>query len=205
MDEHLHNLEQYGYFVLTDISRTKLDSIGRMLGSGSSLWHEIQARNRDDARRRSLSGIHGRDAFPWHSDGAIALEPPRYILMYCDSQHFDEPTEVLSLRHESMAQLVRSMARTVLLVENSRSELRYTTALKRLRSGMVARWDTRVCHPRASRPARETVAALAAAEPTGSITWAPGTGAVIDNFAALHRRPCVRSALRTLHRKYIFE
>lgn len=205
MSEYLTNLNLHGFALISDLSRLTLDFIGAELGSRSSLWHQISARSRQEASPQSLSGIYGRDEFPWHSDGAVAYERPRYVIMHCGDEGYPEPTEVLSLRHASTALLVRSMARTVLVVEHPRQGRRYTSALERTASTVAARWDTRVCRPVDSSPARETIAKLAEVKATGVIEWRPGTGAIIDNFAALHRRPRIESQSRILNRKYVFQ
>lgn len=203
--EHLDALNAYGFVVIPDSSRLTLDLIASEIGSGTSYWHQISARDQDCSSRRSLSGTYGFNAFPWHSDGAISPEPPRYVIMHCGEEEFSEPTEVLSLHHESSALLVRSMARTVLVIEHPRQGRRYASALQRTTSRVVARWDTRVCRPVDSPPARDALRRLEVADATGAVEWQPGTGAVIDNFAALHRRPPISSGFRVLNRKYVFE
>lgn len=203
---YIENLNEYGFALIVDSTVPKLNSIALELGSGASPWHTIAARNQTEARPLSLSSIYGRAAFPWHTDGAIAREVPRYIIMYCDESELVEPTEILSLKAEAAAELRNSMARTTLVVSDTHHGKWYTSALSRATnsSEFMARWDMRTCRPAGSRHSRRVAAALATAEPTGSINWLPGVAALIDNYETLHRRPAVCSPSRVLNRRYIF-
>ncbi|GAA4714580.1 hypothetical protein GCM10023215_67210 [Pseudonocardia yuanmonensis] len=194
-----------GFIVFPEISKDDLVKAASGLGWMAPDWHRIEVRERKHARPNSLSGLYGRGSFPWHTDGAIARDSPRYLMMHCGDADLSEPTEILALKRESSEDIANVMAGTALLVTPDKGSKWFSRALDRGGSRFQARWDTRACTPRSARSAMRLQGLLADIEPTGSVQWAAGTGVIIDNFTALHRRPCVGSPNRILHRRYIYE
>src|SRR5215813_853252 len=139
--------------------------------------------DRSGARSWSLSGMFGRDAFPWHTDGAISSHPPHWLVLR--PVRLSEPTftELLDPGDE----LRQRLARTILLARDHVGRARYLPALVPMKDGYRIRWDSRTCQSRSRAVAQE----VAMAAPTATIWWRLDLTLVIDNYRLLHRRPAV--------------
>jgi alpha-ketoglutarate-dependent taurine dioxygenase len=187
-------LEQGGFLLLgpRDAPGELIENLGRL--GQPQLLHPT---DRDGTRRWSLSGTFGRDAFPWHTDGAVSSSPPRWIVLR--PVRLSEPTvtELLSLS----AELCERLERTVLLAKDRAGRARYLPALTLTKDGYRLRWDPRTCQSRSTAVARD----IAAAMPTSVVSWKPDVTLVIDNYKLLHRRPAVSAAAqRVLERTYVW-
>lgn len=153
----------------------------------------------------SLSDIYGMTEFPWHTDGAIARQPPRLLIMYRlpNDKSVDKyaPTELLDLQHPFAEEIRGDLRRA--LVRGARPGWNSLTmrASEVVRGSRLYRWDPRFTVRSANSALQSDVQHAAA---TGSIEWERGTVAIIDNWRVLHRRPQLDPQLqsRVLYRCY---
>jgi alpha-ketoglutarate-dependent taurine dioxygenase len=173
-----------------------LGRVGRM--------QEITPKPREVARGDTLSAVYGLEAFPWHTDGAVADRPPRYLLLrsVVDSE---TPTELLDL--ELNPEIAHALRRTVLRVRFSGQRYRYVMAASVGREITCFRWDPRSCSPVVNIE-ESAVALLASAQPSCVVRWVPNRVVIFDNWRIFHRRPRVEDcepAKRQLQRLYIYQ
>ncbi|MCK1705336.1 TauD/TfdA family dioxygenase [Bradyrhizobium sp. 146] len=145
--------------------------------------------SREAAHPRSLSAIHGQQAFPMHTDGAHHVCPPRFLVIACRSPgKADVPT--LLTRFSNLA-LTEDEARQceagTFLVRNGRRSF-YASITDRARE--FIRFDQGCMTP----VTREAAAALEAMRARLSgcekveVHWREGDVLIIDNWRVLHGR-----------------
>lgn len=191
----LDTLRLRGYVVLEDQSNAVVsERLGR---SGPPTL--LRPRGQNLADPWSLSGVYGLGKFPWHTDGAIAADPPRWVVMR--AVHVSEPTctELLDPPTETRELLRRTLLRT----ENRIGRIRYLPAAVPSKSGRLRiRWDPRTCKPRTGL----TIEDMERNKPTMSIDWRQNRLLVIDNSRFLHRRPAVGIGVdRLIERRYVWD
>jgi hypothetical protein len=193
-DRLLSELASHGYAVLDGAVPTEVAAgLGRAT-SGELLNPSYS----DDARPWSLSGVYGLDAFPWHTDAAISVKPPRWLVL--TARELSEPTSTEVLRPPK--DLLSALQRTVLRCTDSKGRTRYLPAVvpDAARQNRL-RWDPRTCSPRSG----VSVDDVEASEPTARVAWQEGRVLVIDNAVVLHRRPAVSAkARRSIERIYVW-
>lgn len=167
-----------------------LESLGTVRAAGI-----LTPKDPADARPRSLSGVYGRGAFPWHTDGAVAADPPRWLGMY-SSASSAVATEIL----DPSPDLLDTLSRTTVRATDASGQTVMRVAMMNVSENLTrVRWDPRACP--SGDP--ELDALVEAEVATGHATWAGDTWVVIDNFRLLHRRPSAFSdPSRELHRYY---
>ena len=145
----------------------------------------------------SLTGRYGRGAFPWHTDGAIARRPPRFVVLQ-NITVSAVPTELATVSSEVLGRL----ASVALRARDRYGHTRLLSAVERTVGGSLMRWDPRAC-PVAAGP--RGVESLMAELPTEfEVGWDHRRTMIIDNWRVLHRRPHVPEvAQRGLRRWYL--
>jgi Taurine catabolism dioxygenase TauD, TfdA family len=157
---------------------------------------QLRSVDRDEAQSWSLSGRFGRAAFPWHTDGAISSDPPRWLMLRPLELSVPTATELL----DPSSTLCSRLERTVLLAKDHVGRARYLPALVPTHDFHRLRWDPRTC--RSDSPG--LVSDIEGTPPTAMIRWQLGMTLVVDNFRLLHRRPAVDAATRrVLERTYV--
>lgn len=147
----------------------------------------------------TLTDRFGRGAFPWHSDGAIARKPPRFIVLQNLTQS-RVPTEIAVVP----ADVRDELGGVVLRAQDRRGRSRLLSALERHAGHDLLRWDARTCSVAAGP--RKVEAAIASLAVNAQIDWMSPATVVIDNWQVLHRRPAVPcSDVRGLRRWYVDE
>lgn len=188
-------LEDRGYAVLRpSIADEVTEALGRVSESVT-----IQSVDRQAAPAWSLSGNYGRNAFPWHTDGAISNHPPRWIVLRAVRLSTSTSTWLLD-PDPALLSLLRS---TVLRAEDRVGHVRYVPAFVPINSqSHRIRWDPRTCIPRKA----STLDNVESIAPSVDIQWQQLDQVLIfDNFRMLHRRPAVASdAVRVLERRYVW-
>lgn len=156
-------------------------------------------RTRGESRPRTHSATVGYDAFPWHTDGAVALYPPDWLVLR--GVRFVSPTWTELV--DPPIPVVRLLSRTVLRAQPGSGRARYFPAhLPSTRSTRSrVRWDESKCRPNRA-DIGETVRQL---RPTACVTWHESQILVIDNARLLHRRPAVVDKHRAIERIYVWE
>lgn len=184
-------LERDGFLVVDD--RDELEHISRWLGR-SGPPELLKARAPGEGW--SHSDAYGYGAFPWHTDGAVSPDPPRWFVLTAISIREQTTTSIL----KPNPALVKVLRRTTLRVRDRRGTIRYLPAATAEAYGHRLRWD-----PRIATPTRNAlIDDLEAAPATANINWSPGRSVIIDNHLTLHRRPSVTAETeRTLARYYI--
>jgi alpha-ketoglutarate-dependent taurine dioxygenase len=196
-------LSEHGFAVFDGGSRAEVESLARQLGEVRGTWERLIARDVKDAAPWSLSGAFGRSAFPWHTDGAVASVPPRYVVMRYEGQEPVEGTHLLDCTIERGI-LLRLASRISLRVTNAHGYVRYTPALSDVSGRSLLRWDPRVATPLPKKPAAAMEAALARLGPTETVEWIPSRTLFFRNDTLLHARPAVPpTQSRTLQRLYV--
>lgn len=187
--------EQDGYAVLndhSDVPRCENDDEWH-ISAPTDLW----AATPSSASSWTLTDRFGRGVFPWHTDGAIARRPPRFIVL----QNLTEsrvPTEIAAVPAHVQDQL----GCVVLRARDYRGRSRLLSAIERYPDHDLLRWDARSCSV-AAGPA-SVAAAIASLTATAQADWTSPTTVVIDNWKVLHRRPAVPCTdIRGLRRWYI--
>lgn len=167
-----------------------LESLGTVRAAGV-----LTPKDPADARPKSLSGVYGRGAFPWHTDGAVASDPPRWLGMHSAAASV-VTTEVL----DPSPDLLHAFSRTTVRATDSSGQTVMRLALMNVTDDLTrVRWDPRAC-PSGDL---ELEAQVEAERATGHVTWAGDTWVVLDNFRLLHRRPsAVADPSRELRRYY---
>lgn len=187
-------LNERGYVVVDPGRPVKplLSSLGSV-GDTSVL----RATDSDAAEEWSLSGAFGRNAFPWHTDGAISSCPPRWLVLRALKLSSSTMTDLLDLPPT----LRRRLRRTVLLATDHAGRARYLPSLVRISGTERVRWDPRTCRPRDVMILHD----IASTYPTATIEWQVGRTLIVDNHRLLHRRPAVAPGEdRVLARTYIW-
>jgi len=194
-DGLLSELSIHGYAVVDGVDPTDVaDSLGRA-GSGELLVPQEAGSAR---RSWSLSGVYGLGAFPWHTDAAISVNPPRWLVL--TARELSEPTWTEVLRPAE--NLVSALRRTVLQCTDGKGRTRYLpAAVPESHEWFRIRWDPRTCKPLSDL----AVADVEAVTPTARVTWQKDRVLVLDNAIVMHRRPAVPSGTRrSIERVYVW-
>lgn len=140
--------------------------------------------------------MHGYSQFPWHTDGAVARRPPRYVILHSPVAN-RTPTQVVDLSQQIGAQ---GALRSLVLLARWAGEVRYVSAFERLGRTQLYRWDPdklEFTHP--SELTLDWVEDV-------SYQWEEGGTLVLDNWRCAHRRKAVDGSDRSrrLWRKYLY-
>lgn len=187
-----------GYFIGDASARELENGLPRPLRR-SLRPDALRPREANDGRRGTFSAMHGLGEFPWHTDGAIADRPPRFVLLQSATES-RTPTELLRITNDSP--YLAPLLKTVLFTRYVQP--RYLRAADRVGGCLRVRWDPdklSVASPGAiGLPNAQT-------SPDAYIDWRPGTVALIDNWQCLHRRPRLAQGdlKRVLIRTYVHE
>ena len=148
---------------------------------GSVGFERLVPRARTGALRRSLSFQHGLGRFPFHSDAAHWLKPPRWVIMWCEESEGERPTELLPWNLLRQTTPDRTPA-TFLVRNGRRSFFADVGDIARLDGGcMIAQNPNAVALLRCAT-------ASSTLRHVFPVVWKPGLVLVIDNHAVLHSR-----------------
>lgn len=190
-------------FVEVAMSKTAATALACSLGTlDTAGWTTLRPQTSIEARANTLSSRYGLGEFPWHTDGAIARNPPRWVFLRSANDSLTD-TELLDvLLHDRLAS---ALCATTLRVMDPAGRQRLLRAGLRREGSVRYRWDPRSCEP-LKRVGRESVPPLiAAAGPDHRVRWRAGRTLVVDNWRMLHRRPAVVDASRRLERLYSYQ
>jgi alpha-ketoglutarate-dependent taurine dioxygenase len=157
-------------------------------------------RDIDDAKPNSLSSRYGFGAFPFHTDAAHHVEPPRILLMRSVGASVDVATHLVDL-HGAVGPCLSSLRGGTWIVNAGRTRF-YAPVVGRRGRKPAVRFDPgcmRAVSPRAHEVERllESVLATAGATP---ISWRRGKALIVDNWRCLHGRPPASDRERVLER-----
>lgn len=192
VEECYVRLRTYGWVVTDDaaIARALISGLGE-----EEQPQELLAREASESLAGTHSAQYGLRAFPWHTDGALARFPPKFLTLRPTQLGPPTVTELLDLP----AEMRRRLRRVTLLVQRSTGKRSYFPVLMRTSTGHERlRWDSRA----QVRGDESVAASIGSLTPSAAIKWEMGRVAVIDNYRLLHRRPAVTVGRRLL-RTYI--
>lgn len=187
----LDSLRQCGWAAVRGVTRPAFLQLAHSLGAPWSrpggVIEQLHVREREDAPSRSLSGIHGRGAFPLHTDFSHYAIPPRYVLLRNDCTVPVRPTIVQPLSTLSCSGAAyRTLQRRVWVIRGGPVPF-YAPVL--FGAGAYVRWDSACMSPSALAADAFHVwtECLAFTEPC-TFHWDANTVLVIDNWRTLHGR-----------------
>lgn len=150
-----------------------------------SLIDHLRPATVKNARPRSMSALHGKGQFPWHSDGAHWPVPPQYILLVCVSGLPGCASTDVSPIEDFLA-FGSGATDELFAVRNGRRSF-YSPILSGSRP--YIRHDPCCMTPLTEEGGRlQTAVAECAEQQFSRIQWTPGTVAIINNWRCLHRR-----------------
>jgi hypothetical protein len=104
--------------------------------------------DKDKAKPSSLSVVHGLGSFPFHTDGAHLLQPPRFLVLMCAAPgSTTEPTTLVRFQDLKLGPAERAcLEATPFLFRNGRRSFystiySYTVPIGRLSGLMKAAWS----------------------------------------------------------------
>jgi alpha-ketoglutarate-dependent taurine dioxygenase len=165
----------------------------------------LTARHEEAAHPWSLSGVYGRAAFPWHTDGAVAELPPQYVVMWLrEASGCPVPTELSDPLETLSADLLGVARRAALKIKSRGGEVTYRSMIYRAGDLSILRWDPRVCELPSSES--HLSAAMNSLRVDVTVSWIPGRLLIFNNWRMMHRRPPVEPEVtRSLLRLYSFK
>lgn len=204
-------LDRRGWAVAKVESTTDLVSLAEWLGEitpsrmGGPAVDELRPKLQSDAQPRSLSGQHGLGAFPYHTDAAHHLIPPRYVLLRLASDRAVTRRTLLAPLPRRLSQQDREvLEHDVWVVDGGRG--RFLTSVLSCPEGVscdMFRFDEGCMRPadRTFGAARPVVLQLLAGRSV-AINWVPGLTVILDNWLTLHAREAApaKEADRVLQR-----
>lgn len=154
----------------------------------------LTPKDKSHARPFTLSSLHGKERFPFHTDGALEVRPPRLIILInASDQRFISPTVVSPI---------------ALLPSDYQRDLRASRWLCKFGSAKVPlfgfftaaqgsgyRFDLDALSPGcrfAEKCANDIIPLLA--ERAAPVCWQPWSYVVIDNWNVTHGRSAVSEA-----------
>jgi L-asparagine oxygenase len=189
-----------------ELPREQLLSFFAMLGrpiSGSrhsELIRDIRPQHTSEAPRNTLSSRYGLDSFPFHTDGAHWIRPPRYLVLYClDPGRAHRQTMILSplelLSKEEKLALRRELWRVTGIARSF-----WVRVLDGVCGDEFLRFDEACMRPERPLCVSATIMQrrIGVAAPR-AIHWEQSKFLVIDNWRTLHARG---TAMQTDHDRH---
>jgi alpha-ketoglutarate-dependent taurine dioxygenase len=153
---------------------------------------ELRPTPASDAPQRSLSAMHGLGPFPYHTDAAHHLVPPRFVfLRLASTTPTKRRTLVAPLPSRFRKRDQDVLEHDVWLVDGGRG--RFLTSILGTSQGMdspvLIRFDEGCMRPAdaAFGAAREVVLGLAL-QNERAVDWLPARAIALDNWRTLHAR-----------------
>ncbi len=110
MDLLKNHIDQKGYFLTKFESQSEFISLCEKLGNfesnrkGEKALKTLKPLNKNEAHPNSLSSIHGLNRFPFHTDGAHKLIPPRFLAFrYVGTTKIPEPTLLIDFNSKLLS------------------------------------------------------------------------------------------------------
>ncbi|MBC7283294.1 TauD/TfdA family dioxygenase [Hoeflea sp.] len=169
--------------------------LAKSWGKPMVLWEDglVQALvPRTEAAPNSYSGIYGLGHFPFHSDLAHWLTPPRYLLLRCVTGYADIPTLLVDGRDLIDAITLDILARAIFKPRRPRDgSVSLLRLCESIEDSVRIRWD-----PVFLKPASRIGAVadlhirewLSTCKPTSLSLTQPHDTLLIDNWRMLHAR-----------------
>jgi len=184
----------FGKVFLPDAAPAEIIEIASCFGMplsdirGRLLLHEIRPQPREEAAKNTLSARYGDGVFPFHTDAAYWVEPPRYVLLYCVNPGSGKrPTVVSYVPHWRLTSGAQcSLTGEVWEVHRAREPFLSTVLCQK--RGLL-RFDEECMRPASgAQKAARVVQRAIKASPVGEIAWRQGDLVLLDNWRSLHAR-----------------
>lgn len=147
-----------------------------------------------DYHKKTLSGIYGKNAFPYHTDYAFKPTPPKFIVLANESNHhFERPTFVSLLVDLPSDLAVLLKASTWSL--RSRAGTFIISSYQTVDDHLLLRWDLDFLTPYndSARKSVEIIPPYLAAQKS-QVFWCPRSAVMINNWICAHARGGATSA-----------
>lgn len=167
----------------------------------------LHPRTSSQASHSSLSSVFGRQAFPFHTDGAFLPIPPRWILLRAiELSENAPPTLILPLETLALSDGDVEVLERPLWTVTGRRPFLAAILERHPQTGPLLRFDPCCMKARTNGAAKtqKLIEDRADAELPSAVDWHRGRTILIDNWRALHARPdCSGVSLRTIERVII--
>ena len=177
-------------------------SLGQPVSSrlNSPLIDLLTPLQKQNAHPQSLSANFGVNEFPYHTDGAYFIKPPRYIILrYIQGIENPTPTTLCNLTDVSEGDQ-KLLQHSIWKVRSIKSF--YSTILSQ--DQRFYRFDNGVMQPLNKANDNSTIlSSIVSGLPIQTIEWEINKTVVVDNWKYLHNRPKVKPEevnFRTLQR-----
>lgn len=185
-----------GYSVVTTKSESSVLAIAAQLGvpfaetRDPRLYRVISPMPQEASRVNTLSSRYGTGRFPFHTDTAYWLRPPRYLLLHCrDPGSGRRPTLLIDSSKWRLNRKDRSVLLRGLWIIGGKQPF-LSTVFTKTPVGVHIRYDRDCMRPAAA--SGELAAALTLRKIHSSrpikIVWRRGMMLIIDNHRMLHSR-----------------
>lgn len=185
-----NDLDRDGVTLLKWSPEKSLEALARGLGFSPRERRVLVPRG--SGRYPSLSANHGLGKFPWHTDGAQRVRPPRWLLLRSTGEP-REPTLLLNGVHlAARSEFTADLSAASWLVRGARP---FYAPIVSPRENAL-RWNPDLMRPRGSRAPAVDVRwrrLLAEAKPIRH-KWRPGEVLILDNWRWLHSRPAIAAS-----------
>jgi hypothetical protein len=201
----LQRLQERGFCLLPRVAVAEFKPVAAGLGTpcatrrDGSIIDTLVPKQKVDAQPGTISSHHGLGQFPWHSDGAVDRDPPRFVLLRAETvDDQSATTDVLDLSSLRDGQLFKTYSR--LSCEVKTREYAYMAPFVTQRHGRsCAKWDPLRMRP-LGRCASDFLTDVTGAKPTERHRWTSGDLLIIDNWRCLHRRSEASTRPRVIQR-----
>lgn len=199
----LNNLQSQGWaeldFASSDSDCTEILRFAATLGSptpsrfGGPLVDILRIRSEMEASPWSLSAKFGKGMFPFHTDQAKLLVPPRYIILRCRRLKASRrPTLIHDFKALDLScEEEKALSRSIWVVGGGRGCFLTSVLTSHSASGeSLIRFDTncmKPAHPKFYNCKDILGKALSRTKPI-KVNWYEGLGIVLDNWRILHAR-----------------
>jgi hypothetical protein len=182
-----------------DAPELQAERIAKLLGEpikgrGGRVVESLSPMDQKKARPNSLSTIHGLASFPFHTDGAHLLQPPRFIVLVCAAPGSRPvPTTLVHFQHLRFRAAERArLEATPFLFRNGQRSFYSTICLStrpfiRFDQGCMEAIDSE------GRAVMKAISDRALAMGSNDIHWRRGGALIINNWNVMHGRGFVES------------
>ena len=192
----LDALENQGYCVLEDISEARMWDIASELGSpmpetrDGQVLRLIRPQSERTSPPNTLSSRYGLSSFPFHTDAAYWLKPPRYVILRCVDPGEGNRCTLLSDTYTWLSKRKWNILTRAVCAVAGRQPFLAAIAEYDENRGFAIRYDADCMKP-TSNWAKEALALISTDHsntPVTEIHWHSGELLVIDNKRLLHAR-----------------
>jgi hypothetical protein len=146
------------------------------------------------SQKKTLSGIYGKNAFPYHTDFAFKPTPPKFVVLANESDHhFDRPTFVSSL--SDLPSDMTALLKDASWILRSRLSTFIVSSWQTVEDHILLKWDLDFLTPynsSAQKSAGSIPPCLASQKK--EVAWSPRSAVMINNWVCAHARGGATSA-----------